>query len=163
MSRACLSHRKRRTTGLAALDTDTQFSVFTLHLRLAKIIDCYAGGLVRALHGRARTLSVPPDIRHRMQQWDKVRRSWTPRDLDPLTPGLPDSAREKYSGKNGATYKLGRAVPLRRLDDKEYDAVRALRGHKGPYLPVVLEACRENQLSYDTQTEPLQTVRLHTP
>jgi metacaspase-1 len=48
-----------------------------------------------------------------------------------------------------STYKLGRAVPLRKLDDKEYNEARALRGHKGPYLRVVLEACRENQLSYE--------------
>ncbi len=69
--------------------------------------------------------------------------------MAPLTPGLDKATREGYSGTSGATYKLGRAVPLRRLDEKEYDKVRELRGHEGPYLPVVLEACRENQLSYE--------------
>jgi hypothetical protein len=69
--------------------------------------------------------------------------------LAPLTAGLDKGTREGYSGIGGATYKLGRAVPLRKLDDQEYDKVRELRGHEGPYLPVVLEACRENQLSYE--------------
>jgi len=59
------------------------------------------------------------------------------------------AVRQAYSGTSGTTYKLGRALPLRRLDDEEYDKVRDLRGHKGPFLPVVLEACRENQLSYE--------------
>jgi len=61
------------------------------------------------------------------------------------------AVRQAYSDTSGSgtTYKLGRALPLRRLDDEEYDKVRDLRGHKGPFLPVVLEACRENQLSYE--------------
>jgi hypothetical protein len=118
--------------------------------RFIAVFDCcYSGGLVRSIRSRVRTLSVPPDIRHRIQQWNPTKRSWEPRDLASLTPGLDKSIREGYSGPSGATYKLGRAVSLRKLDDKEYDKTRELRGHEGPYLPVVLEACRENQLSYE--------------
>ena len=118
--------------------------------RFIAVFDCcYSGGLVRSMRSRIRTLSVPPDIRHRIQQWNATKRSWEPRKLAPLTAGLDKGTREGYSGIGGATYKLGRAVPLRKLDDQEYDKVRELRGHEGPYLPVVLEACRENQLSYE--------------
>ena len=101
------------------------------------------------MHEQIRSLAVPLDIRHRTQQWNPGTRSWEPRKLASLTPGLNRAAQPDYSGTNGATYKLGRAVPLRKLDDSQYDQVVKLRGHKGPYLPVVLEACRENQVSYE--------------
>ena len=118
--------------------------------RFIAVFDCcYSGGLVRSMHGRARTLSIPADIRHRIEQWNPGTNSWGPRKLPSSTPGLTRAGRESYAGKDGATYKLGRAVPLRKLDDEQYDAVRALRGHEGPYLPVVLEACRADQLSYE--------------
>jgi metacaspase-1 len=122
------------------------YSQLPYNTRFIAVFDCcYAGGLIRSTHSRIRTLPVPPDIRHRIQQWNPTTRSWEPRKLGPLTRAV----RQGYSGTSGATYKLGRALPLRRLDDKEYDKVRDLRGHKGPFLPVVLEACRENQLSYE--------------
>lgn len=118
--------------------------------RFVAIFDCcYAGGLIRSMQGQTRSLAVPPDIRHRIQQWNPGTRSWEPRKLASLTPGLNKATQPAYSGTNGATYKLGRAVPLRKLDDPQYDQVVKLRGHEGPYLPVVLEACREDQVSYE--------------
>jgi hypothetical protein len=54
-----------------------------------------------------------------------------------------------YLGANGATYRLGRAIKLRRLPQKEYDDTRDKLKHKGPYLPVIMEACQENQLAYE--------------
>src|SRR5262249_52740945 len=54
-----------------------------------------------------------------------------------------------FVGKNGATWRLGRAMTLRSLPDKVYDQVREEFGHFGPFLPVLLEACQENQLSYE--------------
>jgi hypothetical protein len=126
------------------------YSQLPYNTRFIAVFDCcYAGGLIRSMHSRIRTLSVPPDIRHRIQQWNPATRSWEPRKLGPLTPGLDAAVRQGYSGTSGATYKLGRALPLRRMDDEEYNKVRDLRGHKGPFLPVVLEACRESQLSYE--------------
>jgi hypothetical protein len=118
--------------------------------RFIAIFDCcYAGGLIKSMHSRTRTLSVPADIRHRIQQWNPARRSWEARKLVSLASGMDEAARESYSGLRGTTYKLGRSMPLRRLDDADYNKVRDLRSHKGPFLPVVLEACRENQLSYE--------------
>ena len=139
-----------KLNAITDLDLQNVYAQLPYNTRFIAIFDCcYAGGLVRSMHSVVRTLSVPPDIRHRMQQWNRGTRSWEPRKLASLTPGLDEATRQGYSGAGGATYKLGRAVPLRRLDKKAYDEVRALRGHKGPYLPVVLEACRENQLSYE--------------
>jgi hypothetical protein len=126
------------------------YSQLPYNTKFIAIFDCcYAGGLIRSMHSRRRTLSVPVDIRHRIQQWNPARRSWEPRKLRSLTSGMEETAREGYSGVDGTTYKLGRALPLRRLNDAEYNRVRDLRGHKGPFLPVVLEACHENQLSYE--------------
>src|SRR4029079_5105286 len=56
---------------------------------------------------------------------------------------------EDYLGSNGATHRLCRAVDLRGLENREYDRERKALRHKGPYLPVILEACREEQLSYE--------------
>ncbi|MBV8141355.1 MAG: caspase family protein [Verrucomicrobia bacterium] len=126
------------------------YSQLPYNTRFVAVFDCcYAGGLIRSMHSRIRTISVPPDIRHRIQRWNPATRSWEARKLGPLISGLDKAVRQDYSGQSGATYKLGRALPLRRLDDEEYNKVRDLRGHKGPFLPVVLEACRENQLSYE--------------
>jgi metacaspase-1 len=110
---------------------------------------CYAGGLIKSLRTRVRALAIPLDIRHRMQKWNSSRRAWEPRALNPINPGLSEPDRKAYSGINGVTYKLGRAMSLRRLNNEQYDAARRLRNHKGPYLPLVIEACNEDQLSYE--------------
>jgi hypothetical protein len=54
-----------------------------------------------------------------------------------------------YIGRNGATNRFGRAVALRSLATKEYDRRRKAYKHCGPYLPVIMEACQENELSYE--------------
>lgn len=38
---------------------------------------------------------------------------------------------------------------MRSLPQKEYDSTRQALGHHGPYLPVIIEARQENQLSYE--------------
>ena len=50
---------------------------------------------------------------------------------------------------SGATRRLGRAMSLRSLPNRTYDAQRKVFGHHGPFLPVLLEACKEDQLSYE--------------
>ena len=44
---------------------------------------------------------------------------------------------------------MGRGVTLRTLPNRAYDRERKALGHHGPYLPVILEACQEKQLSYE--------------
>jgi metacaspase-1 len=126
------------------------YSQLPYNARFTAVFDCcYAGGLVKSLRTRFRSLAAPLDIQHRMQKWNSARGIWEPRQFHPINPNLSGSDREAYSGTDGSTYKLGRAMTLRRLGSKEYDSVRQLRDHKGPYLPLVLEACRDDQLSYE--------------
>src|SRR5947208_16904404 len=50
-------------------------------------------------------------------------------------------------GANHATLRLGRAMRLRKVDRSDYD--RLVSRGRPPYLPVLLEACRQDQLSYE--------------
>ena len=50
-------------------------------------------------------------------------------------------------GDNGSTYRLGRAIHLRTLKKERYDKQRNELDHYGPYLPIIMEACREEQLA----------------
>jgi len=56
-----------------------------------------------------------------------------------------------YTGKSGASNRILRGVPLRALAEDK--ATRDLRetehGHKGPYLPLIFEACQEDQYAYE--------------
>ena len=70
---------------------------------------------------------------------------WANRKLSPENPAL--LGLDSYAGKMAFTRRLGRAVELRQLSNGEFDEVRTRLGHKGPYLPVLFEACRENQLA----------------
>jgi len=47
------------------------------------------------------------------------------------------------------TDRLGYAMRLRTLPDDACRSVRRRLGHKGPYMPMLLYACRENELSYE--------------
>ena len=52
-------------------------------------------------------------------------------------------------GRNGVTYRLGRGVALRGLPNRRYDNQRKALRHKGAYLPIIFEACQEQELSYE--------------
>src|SRR5205085_11917588 len=67
-----------------------------------------------------------------------------------LLPGLKSGAeRTEFTGIDGSTRRLGRAAPLRLRNDRAYDRERREAGHFGPYMPLLLEACREEQFSYE--------------
>jgi metacaspase-1 len=111
---------------------------------------CHSGGMTRDGGPRVRGLTPPDDIRHRALAWNAAEQMWVPRDFAPANRSLADSkARRPYVGSDGATHRLGRAISLRTLPNAKYDAVRTTLGHHGPYLPILMEACRENQLSYE--------------
>jgi hypothetical protein len=84
-----------------------------------------------------------------MQQWDRKSRHWEPRQLKPVLPGFDAQEQQIYAGSNGCTYKLGRAVPLRKVSKEKFRELTRLREHEGPFLPVVMEACREDQQSFE--------------
>lgn len=111
---------------------------------------CHSGGLTRDGGPRIRGLSPPDDIRHRALRWDPRERMWVQRELPELNRSLAKSkVGEDYVGRNGATRRLGRAMTLRTKPNRDYDRTLKELGHHGPYLPILLEACQEEQLSYE--------------
>jgi len=135
--------------------TDKQFLQFYAQLpyesRFVAIFDCcHSGGMTREGGHRVRGLTPPDDIRHRALKWNPNLQVWEERVFAPLNESLATSAGGKnYLGENGATARLGRAAALRTLSNAEYNKTRRALGHHGPYLPIILEACQERELSYE--------------
>lgn len=115
------------------------------------ILDCcHSGGMTRNGSRRIRAITPPDDIRHRMLKWEPKHQMWVARDLKPANKDLAGTAvGAAFVGASGATRRIGRAVPLRCLANKRYDAIRKDRHHHGPYLPVILEACQEQEYAYE--------------
>jgi len=140
---------------LAHAVTDNQFVEFYSQLpygaRFAAIFDCcHSGGLTRDGGPRARGINPPDDVRHRALRWDSGMQMWVDRDMEAANRSLARSRlSEKYLGANGATRRLGRAVELRSLANARYDRERRELRHKGAYLPIILEACQEQELAYE--------------
>jgi hypothetical protein len=134
---------------------DKQFVEFYSQLgydtRFVAIFDCcHSGGMSRDGGPRIRGISPPDDIRHRAMKWNSRLGMWQARPMPTPNRSLARSrVGDDYLGSNGATYRLCRGVALRGLENREYDRERKALRHKGPYLPVILEACAEDQLSYE--------------
>lgn len=135
--------------------TDKQFLALYSQLPydsyFAAIFDCcHSGGMTREGGRKVRGISPPDDIRHRALRWNAALQMWEDRPLASPNPSLAQDKQGKdYLGESGATYRMGRAVGLRSLPKMEYDATRKALDHHGPYLPVIMEACQEDQLSYE--------------
>lgn len=111
---------------------------------------CHSGGMSRAGGPLVRGLSPPDDIRHRALQWDQTLRMWVPRPFEPLNKSLFASRQgQAYLGQNGAVRRLGRASTLRTFDNRVFDRTCGALRHEGPFLPILMEACGEEQLSYE--------------
>lgn len=139
-------------TAVTDRDLVDLYSQLPYEARFMMVLDCcYAGGMTRG-GTRARGLEPPDDIRHRMLRWDAGREMWVFRDLPPLNPDLSKrTAGPAYVGEAGATLRLGRGVSLRVVTDREYNRTRKELGHKGPFMPVVYEACGEAEFAYEYQ------------
>lgn len=135
--------------------TDKQFVNFYSQLpydsHFVAIFDCcHSGGLTREGGLRPRGIDPPDDIRHRALRWNVDLGMWEDRSLPTLNRSLARSrGGSHYVGENGATYRFGRAVALRGLKNAAYNRERAALGHYGPYLPIIFEACQEQELSYE--------------
>lgn len=135
--------------------TDKQFVNFYSQLpygsRFAAIFDCcHSGGLTREGGLRPRGLDPPDDIRHRALRWNMRYEMWEQRSLPSANRSLARSRDgSDYVGANGSTYRFGRGVALRGLRNAQYNRERDALRHKGPYLPILFEACREEELSYE--------------
>lgn len=111
---------------------------------------CHSGGLTRDGGPRIRGLTPPDDIRHRALRWEATEQMWVPRDFPALNASLADRKDgQRYLGIKGATRRLGRGAALRTMPNVEYDATRKALGHHGPYLPILLEACQEQEFSFE--------------
>ena len=138
--------------------TDTtilgRYSQLPYDLRLAMIFDCcHSGGVHKSGGATIRGISPPDDIRHRELKWDMKQNVWIPRDFKPLDDAMDrrTSFVTDVFGARGDTVRLGRASALRgQLSEKDYDALKARSsGPVGPYLPLILEACQENEFAYE--------------
>jgi hypothetical protein len=118
--------------------------------RFFAIFDCcHSGGLTRDGVRKIRGITPPDDIRHRMLEWDERQRMWRERKLPPLNDdfGGTSAEKRKFMGADHATLRLGRAMRLRKVGKADYD--RLISRSRPPYLPVLLEACRQDQFSYE--------------
>jgi hypothetical protein len=75
---------------------------------------------------------------------------WIPRDLQLASRHLLDSdeRRSEFLGSSGAIKRLGRAVPTW-ISARRYREATDAYGHKGPYVPILLEACQEGEYAYE--------------
>ncbi|HEV8607361.1 MAG TPA: caspase family protein [Tepidisphaeraceae bacterium] len=133
---------------------DTQFYDFYSQLPykshfIAAFDCCHSGGMTRSSAHKVRGITPPDDVRHRMLRWDWVSQMWVERDLTKVNPDLAETNRDDdYTGKSRVEMRLGRANFLR-LPKAEQRTRQKKYGHKGPYMPVLIQACQADQLSYE--------------
>ncbi len=130
------------------------YSQLPYDMNLAMIFDCcHSGGIHRDGGARPRGLNPPDDIRHRSIRWDYEMQMWVPRDFNRLNREFSGNEKEnsRYFGQNGSTTRIGRASLLRGQSEADYKAMkRRTHGRPfGPYLPLILEACGEEQFAYE--------------
>lgn len=133
---------------------DDDFFALYRHLpynaRFFAVFDCcHSGGIHRNGGPRVRGVLPPDDIRHRHLCWDAREQMWHQRELPPLNPDFGGSKKERaaWMGSDGATLRLGRGMRARVQSADAYQ--RLPREQRGPYLPVIMEACDEGSLSYE--------------
>jgi len=152
---SCLvPHDFNWTLGNAITDDDLVrlYSQLPYEAHFMMVLDCcYSGGLTRG-NPRFRGLDPPDDIRHRMLRWDMKKQMWVQRDLPPLNRGLAERKNStRFLGEDKATVRIGGGAVLRTQSPDEYNRTRTALKHKGPYMPVVYEACQEDEFSFEYQ------------
>lgn len=144
-----------------ALTDDDFYSLYSqlpYGLKFISVFDCcHSGGMTRGGGRTIRGLDAPDDIRHRMLRWDAKREMWVEREIESPNPGF----NKRFStGKTGPgaqrfTHRLGQAMDLRPLPPAEAKKAAAARGHKGPFLPVLVYASREDEFSFEYRHGPV--------
>jgi len=123
----------------AQLDHDVRFT--------ALFDCCHSGGMARAAGARVRGLPPPDDIRHRMLAYES---GWTDRfdheRRDRLKRLTEDAGELRVANLGaGATVRSERA---------QYVDRRQVRGHDGPFMPLMAYACGEGELAFEHQVGP---------
>lgn len=142
-----------------AISDDQIFGLYSqlpYDCRLILIFDCcHAAGMRRDGGMRPRGLTPPDDIRHRELKWDSRTQMWVSRDFRRINERFTreKDVAEKFFGSNGATRRIGRASMLRGLSDTQYERLKRKDRNgplaRGPYLPLIIEACGEDEFSYE--------------
>lgn len=111
---------------------------------------CHSGGLNRDGGAKVRGIVPPDDIRHRLLRWNAAEQMWEQKDLPSINPqyGGTIQDRSHMMGADESTYRLGRGMRLRRHISKA-EGKKLVKAKSGLYLPVILEACGEEELSYE--------------
>jgi len=122
--------------------------------RFAMILDCcHSGGMHRQGGARVRGLNPPDDIRHRELKWDKEADMWVSRDFKRLNRQFSskEEVNAAFFGTAGTSTRIGRASLVRGQSEEEYRQLKRRAGSRrvGPYLPLIIEACQEKELSYE--------------
>jgi hypothetical protein len=130
------------------------YSQLPYDTRFVMVFDCcHSGGIHRDGGPRIRGLTPPDDVRHRALRWRHDLGMWVPRDLPKLNRQFSDDERvqRQFTGASGSVLRLGRAMQLRGMTRRSYNQYKRLSGEKavGPFLPVILEACQEDQYAYE--------------
>ncbi|MGH9162553.1 MAG: caspase family protein, partial [Vicinamibacteraceae bacterium] len=144
------------TSGRAIID-DHIFQLYSqlpYDVRFAMVLDCcHSGGMHRQGGAKVRGLTPPDDIRHRELKWDKKTDMWVARDFERLNREFSsaEDVASKFFGRDGTSTRLGRASLVRVQSETEYRRLKRRAGATpvGPYLPLIIEACREAELSYE--------------
>ncbi len=148
--------------------TDDQFyelySQLPYKTHFLTIFDCcHSGGMTRDGAARVRGLTPPDDIRHRELKWNAEHQMWVARDFGEASEaakalleeragaglkGRKRQSRQARFGPQGDVQKLGVCAPLRARKE-EFEAACKDFDHKGPFMPIILQACQEKQYSYE--------------
>jgi hypothetical protein len=123
--------------------TDNQIYEFYSQLpyktRLLMVFDCcHSGGIHRDGGLAVRGIEPPDDVRHRAMKWHGPTSSWVPRQVRPLNSQFTDNAddMQAFCGASGGETRLGRAMMLRQMSQRQYEQKRGADEIVGPYLPV---------------------------
>jgi len=122
------------------LPYDTSFTV---------ILDCcHSGGMAKGGPQRIRGMSPPDDVRHRRLRWSAENQMWVERELE-VQERRRATVDESDMPLAGMTGRLGYGMPLRTRSVQTMRARRKQLGHNGPYMPVLLYACGEQEFAYE--------------
>lgn len=107
--------------------TDKQFlnlySQLPYDSHFAAIFDCcHSGGMTCEGARKARGITPPDDIRHRALRWNAELKMWEDRPYASPNPSLAEKGDTSYLGSSGASHRIGRAISLRSMAKKQYDA-----------------------------------------
>lgn len=117
-------------------------------LRFLTLFDCcHSGGMTRDGGPRVRGLDPPDDIRHRALRWDPRVEMWKERELESKNREFQRWVQRRR--KTTMTRRLGHAMDLRQLPSREFNRRRRELGHYGPYMPLLVYACREDEVAME--------------